>query len=248
MSLFIDGRLGGIRELSEADSSVLGVAKTEGIDPTTKLDLGRKEIGLDLEQFLNTYYAGAGYSLGQVVVTEALKQWHVYLSLALIYRDAYYSQLNDRYSARFKEFENRARRASEQCYAVGIGVVWVPIPQAPAPQITPSAVRSTAGMWQARISWLGEGGEEGDWSEPVTVQVPEGSTFAVAAPSAPAGVTGWNLYAGLLEEQSRRQNDAPLDLASSWTMTQATGGDGPTGGGGQQPQKHLQKARILRRG
>ena len=37
-------------------------------------------------------------SIEQVVVTPPLKLWHIFRTLEMVYRDAYNSQLNDRYA------------------------------------------------------------------------------------------------------------------------------------------------------
>ena len=46
-----------------------------------------------------------------VVVTEPLRQWHVHRTLALVYRDAYNNQLNNRYQGKWAEYETSRRRA-----------------------------------------------------------------------------------------------------------------------------------------
>ena len=42
-----------------------------------------------------------------VVVTPALKLWHTYRALEMVYGDAYNSQLNDRYAGKRDQFHER---------------------------------------------------------------------------------------------------------------------------------------------
>ncbi len=48
---------------------------------------------------------------GRVVVTPPLKLWHMFLSLEMVYRDAYNSQLNDRYAGKRDEFHGMVKWA-----------------------------------------------------------------------------------------------------------------------------------------
>src|ERR1044072_4136716 len=94
MALFTDGPAATIEDLAAQDSQLLTLANAEGIDLTVKLGLAHEAVGLELEELLS---AGSSYRLGQVVVTPAVRLWHTHRTLELVYRDAYHSQLNDRY-------------------------------------------------------------------------------------------------------------------------------------------------------
>ena len=59
-----------------------------------------------------------------------MKRWHALHTLAVVYRDAFNNQLNDRYRNKWEEYRELARNAREQTFEFGIGLVATPIPQA----------------------------------------------------------------------------------------------------------------------
>src|ERR1051326_4705850 len=101
MALFTDGPVSGIDDLTAQDSQLLDVSQVENIDVTRKLILAQDELALELESLLkrlsyserSSSYEGRP-KITMVVVTPALKMWHTFHTLALIYTDAYNSQLN----------------------------------------------------------------------------------------------------------------------------------------------------------
>ena len=95
MALFTDGAITSIEELSGHDTQLLTVATVEGIDVSRKLALAQDEIAVEVASLLGRQAAPP--ALEQVVVTPAMKLWHAYRTLEMVYRDAYHSQLNDRY-------------------------------------------------------------------------------------------------------------------------------------------------------
>ena len=97
MALFTDGPASNIEDLTAQDSQLLNVANSEGIDVTVKLALAQEAIGIHLEGLLGE---GPHRSLRHVVVTPPLRLWHTYRTLESVYRDAYNSQLNDRYAGK----------------------------------------------------------------------------------------------------------------------------------------------------
>src|SRR5574341_803432 len=107
--LFTDGTISTISDLLGYETAILDVASTEHIDLVTKLGLARQEIGLEVAAFLQQQ-EGVNAALPKpelkhIVVTDALGKWHVFHALALVYRDAYNSQLNDRYEGQWKEYK-----------------------------------------------------------------------------------------------------------------------------------------------
>src|ERR1035441_6454260 len=92
MALFTDGPPSSIESLAGLDSQLLSVASTEGIDVRRKLELAHEEIGLDLDALLKRLspadrlmWAVVKPSLGNVIVTTALKLWFAYRTLELVY-------------------------------------------------------------------------------------------------------------------------------------------------------------------
>src|ERR1700691_5222722 len=139
MALFVDGPACTIDDLAVQDTGLLEVALTNNINVSTKLRLAVEEIRTDLHLWLNrpraaSYQAmepdlvwGSAYGsiphIGQIVVTPPLKRWETMHALALVYRDAYFSQLVDRYQAKWEEFDKLARDARESFIAIGMGIV-----------------------------------------------------------------------------------------------------------------------------
>ena len=102
MALFTDGAIASIEDLRGHDTQLLNVATVEGIDVTRKLALAQEELGVEvaglLGQAMLSGQLSAPPAIGQVVVTPPLKLWHIFRTLEMFYRDAYNSQLNDRYA------------------------------------------------------------------------------------------------------------------------------------------------------
>ena len=122
MALFTDGLVSGLEDLMAYDSQLLDVATVEQIDVTRKSALAQEEIGLQLITFLNRlhfmdqpFWTTKQTGLNDVVVTAALKLWHIYRTLETVYGDAFSSQLNDRYAAK----ERKARRSAPYALSEG---------------------------------------------------------------------------------------------------------------------------------
>ena len=107
MALFTDGEVSSIEDLRGYDTQLLDVANVEGIDVTRKLQLAQEEIATEVTTLLGRLrlpgWLNAPPDPGRVVVTPPLRLWHSYLALEMVYRDAYHSQLNDRYAAKRDE-------------------------------------------------------------------------------------------------------------------------------------------------
>jgi hypothetical protein len=158
MALFTDGPISSAQDLQEYDSSVLNVASAEGINVAVKMTLAQQDLGNELMLFLfrrarfRDYPAEfrAANGFGRCGGDGALQQWHVLATLALVYRDAYYNQLNDRYQGKWNEYEQLAKASSRMYFQLGVGVVADPIPMAPTPEL--STWRGPAA--QRRFTWL----------------------------------------------------------------------------------------------
>ena len=74
--------------------------------------MAHDEIGVDLTALLaRSAHQSNSAKLANVIITPALKLWHVYRTLELVYGDAYNSQLNDRYAGRRDQFRAMAQWA-----------------------------------------------------------------------------------------------------------------------------------------
>ncbi|MBI3471467.1 MAG: hypothetical protein HY013_08925 [Candidatus Solibacter usitatus] len=166
MALFTDSPAIDIVDLTAYESSILETANAEGIDLTVKIGLAKEEAGAQLEGLTE---------LEGVVVTAPLRLWQLFHTLALVYRDAYHSQLNDRYRGKWQEYRGLARWASELLFQVGIGYARDPIPEAEAPQLSAAIGALAAGTYFARTSWLNAAGEEGSAGKLASLDLTAGS-------------------------------------------------------------------------
>ena len=243
MALFTDGALTSIEDLRAHDTQLLTVANVEGIDVTRKLELAQDEISVQVAGMLARQSAPPG--LEQVVVSKAMRLWHGYRTLELVYRDAYHNQLNDRYGGKRDEYRAMAEWAYEQVIRAGIGIASHPVPKAPPPQVRPAPGTLQDGTYYVSVSWTNAAGEEGGCSEPAVIDV-SGSSFSVRV-DAPAAVVGWNVYAGISPASMTLQTSTPLSGGEAWlqpTLTTA----GRTAGNGQAPSYSLAVPRLIQRG
>jgi hypothetical protein len=248
MALFVDGNPSQITDLANYESRIVEVAATEGIDLTAKATVAAMEAGLDLQRFLVKTPGGAHYTLGHVAVTDGLKQWHTLLTLAATYRDAHFQQLNDRHKHKWKEYERLAREAGEALFETGVGVVYQPLSKPPQPLLDQVAGNQPARTYYVRVTWVDHNGTESSPSETATITTGEGTWLTVRPLGAPPGAAGWNLYAGLLDDQTKRQNNTPLALGSTWTMPAEGLVEGSTPGNGQTAEYYLRFVPVLWRG
>jgi hypothetical protein len=261
MALFEDGLVSAIDDLAAQDAQLLDVASAEGIDVTRKLGLAQEELGLELRALL-ARMAGpsdlllmtlAGQAdLSRVAVTPPLKLWHTYRSLEMVYGDAYNSQLNDRYAGKRDQFHARAAWAYEKLVGAGLGIVFAPLPQATAPQVTTAAGTPLAdAIYYATMAWVNAGGEEGASAAPVSIMT-TGSTLVVQ-PSPPGGVppanaVAWNVYVGSAPDGMYLQNAVAIGIAQAWRQPAALATVGRKPGCGQRPNYIKPVPRLIQRG
>ena len=177
MALFTDAPISTLDQLAAQDTAVLDVASNEGIDASAKILLAQEELGVELTSaFSRSAFSRTSPSmwwpgsvatslsvlqLPNIVVTPPLRLWHTFRTLALVYRDAYGNQLNDRYAAKWREYQDLAKWASAMLFQTGIGVVSSPIAVASSPEVDLLSGSQPATMYFARVAWLNSTGEEG---------------------------------------------------------------------------------------
>lgn len=255
MALFTDGAISTAWDLQEYDASVLSVASTEGIDVTGKVNLAQKDLANELILFLLRRATFRDYppnirrsrGLADVVVTDALRQWHIYKTLAMVYRDAYNNQLNDRYQGKWNEYEQLSKESSRTYFRLGVGVVADPIPRASVPTLETGAGGGAGGSYYAAASWVNSAGEEGSPSNYAEVSTSAGQSLTVTLSGCPPNVTGWNVYVGTSPSTVTRQNSSPLSTGGSWTVTGviSTGAPLPAG---QKPSWFIVDHSTIERG
>jgi hypothetical protein len=183
----------------------------------------------------------------QVVLTPLLQLWHAYLTLNLVYVDAYHKQLNDRYAAKRDQFEQRARWACEKLMEIGIGMTSDPVPRPERPEVLAAPGFLTDGFYYVTTTWVNATGEEGAPAAAGSVMT-SGSTFRVLAGSAPAIARGWNVYAGADPAELVRQNGDLIPPDEGWLQPGALMVTGPKPGTGQSATYLYAIQRLLQRG
>jgi hypothetical protein len=250
MALFTDGAIASIEDLRGHDTQLLNVATVEGIDVTRKLALAQEELGVEvaalLGQAMLSGQLSAPPAIGQVVVTPPLKLWHIFQTLEMFYRDAYNSQLNDRYAGKRDEYREMAKWAREQVVQNGLGIAADPVVQAATPDVRAAAGGLADGAYYVSVAWTNAAGEEGSSSIPTMIQV-SGSSFAVQA-TAPANVKGWNVYCGTDPAAMTLQNATTLAPGQVWVQPDTLSTTGRLAGDGQTPTFRLPVPRTIQRG
>lgn len=258
MALLTDGNPNDTEALRVYEAAILDVAKVETIDLDTKLCLATIEISQDVLDVL-LGHTGA-YSLtssvggdrrkigvSDVVVSTQMKRWHALHTLAVVYRDAYNNQLNDRYKNKWEEYRDLARGAKERTLEFGIGLVAAPVPRAGMPVLGATAGTRAGTVYYAQVSWVAAG-REGSAGPATTLQTADNSGLTVAAVNVPAVAAGWNVYLGLAVSTLTLQNSAPLAIGATFTLPGSGLVNGASPGDGQPADMFVTGGRMLRRG
>lgn len=254
MALFTDGSISEIDDLTALDSQLLDVSNSEGIDVSRKLAVAQEELGVDIctmlarVAFVNQpLWLTPKPDLRTVVVTTALRLWHEYRTLEMVYKDAYNSQLNDRYAGKRDQFHQMAEWACEKLVQIGIGIATNPVPQAVTPLVAaiPGAVPD--GSYYVSMAWVNEAGEEGASAMAAFLSI-AASGLQVQAESPPAGVTGWNVFIGGGTESMTLQNSTPIPIGEVWQQLSAPAAGGRPPGTGQEPSYMKPVPRVIQRG
>jgi hypothetical protein len=247
MALLADGELNQVADLRNYDSSVLEVAAVEGIDLTAKLELAREALLSEARTALGRG-AAQPYQTGQVAATPDLTRMHAYTTLEFVYRDAYFSQLNDRYGGRWREYRREALNAWERVRANGLGIVVRPISRSSVPTLTLTAGGFEPATYYVQTTWTRQDGAESEPSEVVTITGAAGHGLSVAPAPAPADVDGWNIFIGYSTTALQKQNSTRLTPGQAWTLPSSVLQPGLAAGRGQTPDIYFQPQRGTCRG
>jgi hypothetical protein len=250
VALFIDGPTSTIDDLVDQDSGLLGVAHTTGMNLSTKLKLAQEEIGTDLEIWLPTTATppAPALEIGQIVVTPPLKRWETMHALELVYRDAYFSLLVDRYQGKWQEYEALSTAASTNLGAIGIGIVTNPVNRARLPVLSSVTGPQSGGTFYASVAWANAAGQEGEASIASSITIPDGNLMTVEAVSPPANAAGFWVYAGPALNSMFRQNNVLLAVGATYTYVPGAVTQGPLPGKGQKPDSVQPVVGTLRNG
>ncbi len=235
MALFTDGPACTINDLLDEDSGLLNTAQSAGINVTAKLWLAMKQVQSELETLLLRVAPPPG--IRQVVVTADLARWEKMQALAMVYRDASFTQLVDRYKDKWEMFVKLTQVAREQFIANGVGLVMDPMPKAGLPILGTESVsgHQSGGTFYACVAWVNAAGQEGSASDAGSIAVPADNAMTVAANRPPAGAVGFNVYVGTVLAMMTLQNDAALPAGSTFVYVPGASSSSETAGTGQQP-------------
>jgi hypothetical protein len=254
MALFNDGPISTTLDLQNYESGILGVASTEGIDLSGKMALAQDEIANEVLLFLLRrvpvwdfqWSERRARGTSDVVVTAPLKQWHVHKALALVYRDAYNNQLNDRYLNKWNEYESLAKASSETYLHIGVGLVGDPLGKPGVPILSAVGGSGGAATYYVAVTWTNTAGQESNPSDLATITTLAGQQMAVTILSPPANAAGWNVYVGQSPDTISLQNAAAIGVNDSWIL--GTLVQGKAAGSGQAPMWYFVDHRIIERG
>lgn len=264
MALFTDGAPATIDDLRRYDNATDDVARDANIDLDSKLAAAAEEVGQEIFRFLmfSTPQRFAGnlslnnapgeatrqrLGLTDVVVTPGVRRWHALRSLAGMYRDAYGSGVTDRYLAKWKDMDSRAREAEEYAFAAGIGLSRNPIPKAPAAIAVQTSDVSQRTDYLVQLTWTSESGAQGAPSDPVQLSLGAGDQVFPPV-NAPEGVSGWNVFIGAADQTPMLQNAAPVLTGVAWTLPEGTLVQGKPVVESVPPDYLVVERRILSRG
>jgi hypothetical protein len=256
MSLFIDGSPSTVEDLTDQDSGLLDVCRVQHIDVATKLRLDHGEIAVELESVFEQqrsvhtpYWGHPRFHIGHVAITPILKMWHVWHTLSLVYRDAYFDQLNDRFKAKWEEYRRMGESAKNGLRNVGIGFVLDPLPRPNVPILNPTPAAESGGTFYFAVALQNSAGEQSAPSTLETVTVPAGNAVEVQIAAPPANARGWNVYVGSSPGACYRQNDGSISLGDVWSFYPSTAVlSGSLPGRGQDPTFLRPMPRLLPRG
>jgi hypothetical protein len=257
MALLTDGNPNTTTNLTVYESAILSVAVTEAIDLNVKLTLATEEISEDVLDILldhtrsydpqSTLRRQIGVS--DVVVSPQMMRWHALHTLAVVYRDAFNNQLNDRYLPKWKEYERLSANARQHTIKLGIGLVNPPIPVAQTPTLSTAALEgAVATIYYIAVTWVSATGQEGAPSPLTTYETPAGTTLVVAGVNPPSVATGFNVYLGLSSTMLTLQNTAPVAVGQSFVLPGLESATGAPLGNGQTAEIYITGGPTLRRG
>jgi hypothetical protein len=253
--LFTDTAISTVADLAAYESEVRDVASITGLDLEVKLRLAQTEVGVELLAAgvpgMTPSGAAPPFRLEQVVVSDALRLWHVFHTLSIVYRDAYNRKVNDKYLLKVNEYRALAKWAANLFFNIGVGLVFRPLAMPAVP-----AVGEVAGgtlpetQYFVRVAWSDDRGGESTPSASLSSAVPAGCLLSVSVvgQAAPEFATGWFPYAGTTADSEQRQVSEALPLSSVWVEPASGLAAGPGVADGQQPDCFRQIARVVQRG
>ncbi len=227
MALMLDGKMSTVADIIQQDSGCLEVSEAEAISIDGKLALADRDCRLKLAQFvvnqgLEDVLGAAGnlLRLDRIVANEAMERWHEFHTLSLLYSDAYYRSLNDRYEKKLQHYEGMAKAAWEALIDTGIACTLDPVPRATiaATDLVPGMMEA-AGAYFISIQWLNLNGQRGALSDTRMVHAGIGMGIQITAGERPAGISDYDVFAGTEPERLYKQNEQPVSANDAFVVS-----------------------------
>jgi hypothetical protein len=252
LALLLDGSWCEVDDLEAYDGSATSVAAEEGIDLAMKMSLSEAWIRDRVDAFLQweagtTMQILTSLTAQNAVVDERLKRWHLANVLSMLYKDASFSQVNDRFEKKWKAFERDADQSKTEYFMAGVPYVSSPVRKPDAPAVIVTVGVQPAAAYSTAITRVDGAGRESAPSEPTVVQAAAGNGFTVSA-NGLAESDRWNVYATDGDGPMRKQNDSALNASATWSLPESGLSMGAQAGTGQTPDGRVRQRRILPRG
>ncbi len=254
--LLSDGNPNDTIALTVYETEIFGLAATEGINLDQKLSLATQEISQDVLEFLLDHTRMLDWlpsvrrtmGVSDVVVSAQMTRWHALHTLAIVYRDAFNNQLNDRYQAKWREYQLLAKDRATRTFSFGIGLVSNPVPEAAAPSLGTATGAGQGGTFYVQVTWVGSNGAEGAPSPDTALTVEALNDLVVQGVNPPAVATGFNVYIGTSANVTTLQNPVPISIGETYTVPNAGLIVGAPVGTGQAADTYITGGPMLRRG
>jgi hypothetical protein len=244
VALLVDGSWCEVDDLQAYDVSATTVADEEGIDLEAKMSLSEAWITDRVNAFVRWESTLTGQN---AVVSEPLKRWHLANVLAMLYRDASFSQVNDRYEKKWKAFQQDAAERKAEYFLAGVPYVGNPVRQPSAPAVNVIVGVQPAAAYSIAVTRVDGAGRESALSDLTAVQAPAGNGITVSV-NGLAASDRWNVYATNGDEPMQKQNSDALNATATWGLPASGLSAGQEAGDGQAPDGWVRQRRILPRG
>lgn len=227
MALMLDGKMSTVADIIQQDSGCLEVSEAEAISIEGKLALADRDCRLKLGQFVVNQgledvlgVAGNLPRLDRIVANEAMERWHELHTLSLLYSDAYYRSLSDRYEKKLQHYEGMSKAAWEALIDTGIICTLDPVPRATiaGTDLVPGMMEAAA-TYYVGIQWVNGNGQRGAVSDPHPMYVGTGMGIQITAGERPAGVSSYDVFAGTEPERLHKQNEQPVSASEAFVLT-----------------------------
>ena len=244
MALLLDGSWCEVDDLQAYDGSATTVAAEEGIDLAMKMSLSEEWITDRVDAFLRWESTLTGQN---AVVDGHLKRWHLSNVLAMLFRDASFSQVNDRFEKKWKAFEQDAAKMKTEYFLAGVPYVGNPVRKPGTPTVIVIVGIQPATAYSVAVTRVDGAGRESALSELTAVQAAAGNGIIVSATGLAEG-DRWNVYATDGDMPLRKQSEATLNAGATWTLPDEGLSAGQEAGDGQTADGRVRQSRILPRG